>query len=42
MATNNRSGYEAWWYLTKLRELQGENSLRHIIGAALAVRQSET
>jgi cell filamentation protein len=41
MATDNRSEYEAWWHLTKLRELQGENSLRHIIGAALTVRAPE-
>jgi cell filamentation protein len=42
MATDDRAEYEAWWHLTKLRELQGENSLRDIIVAALALRQSET
>jgi hypothetical protein len=41
MATDDRFEYEAWWHLTKLRELQGENSLRHIIGAVLAVREPE-
>lgn len=40
-ATDDRSEYEAWWHLTKLRELQGENTLRHIIGAALSAREPE-
>ena len=34
METDSRVEYEAWWHLTKLRELQGENSLRRIIGVA--------
>ena len=41
MATDNRSEYEAWWHLTKLRELQGENSLPHINGTALSAREPE-
>jgi cell filamentation protein len=41
MATNDRVEYEAWWHLTKLRELQGENALERIIGAVLAARGPE-
>jgi fido (protein-threonine AMPylation protein) len=39
MATADRAEYVAWWHLKKLRELQGENSLEHIVGEALTQRE---
>jgi fido (protein-threonine AMPylation protein) len=35
MATDDRGEYEAWWSLVKLRELQGGNTLEHLIKGAL-------
>jgi cell filamentation protein len=36
MTTDDRSEYEAWWHLEKLREMRGENTLERIVAASLA------